>query len=769
MCVPRCFARCYALVAILTVIGLGAPGSACGQELRLTARTKGKTFDRFAARDGEIVAVVGGTNSPLPLDAEWHLEGDLAAEMDWIAIRPVYDLAREPLFPHRTGPRPLRYQASVYYDYRGREADPAWDPRLVSGAILVVAWVRDGACVSVTADATNPASSSHWVSVKLDLSAAEATGFPIVLLLRDGKFVRPQPFFSDPAVNRAALLAHFGSPDAANAAIAAAPLNHLTGRGGDTLLHVFADSGLTAATRQLLARGVNSYQPGRSALLPIYRAAATGRTDVVAAFLEAGAKPDQAMLDGAPPIWIALRNRHDQTAQLLVTAGANLRYAEGAQSVIELALNECLVGTARAMGLRGGLKAMSRELNERLVDAIEGGATDFALALLELGAKAEQEVHGRTLLGLAAQSEATDLVKGLLRAGANVDRPDPSSATPLMIAAAAGRPSQVSLLLEARANPNARDRVDRTPLEVALATQSHSVVAPLVAAGARIDLKSPRALEQVAAAIQLDFPVLLEEARRTGWNPTLPLAEGVSAAGLARFNGGANSALWLNRIGAPDSALAVAGEIDTPPKIASRAPFDDPRLGDQTYAEETAMISAIVGRDGVLLFPRVQAKDPALIAATVTHLRSWRFSPARKAGAELPVAVTFPLTFPANDRRIFELPEVDEPPHRAGDFGRSNYPTNGNLPDPFDAITELAIQTHAKKLAGASRVAFVVERDGSVGGIEFPPGVGYARGARLRDIVRTFAFTPARRHGEPVRVWLDVVIERDQRVIGLPR
>jgi ankyrin repeat protein len=78
-------------------------------------------------------------------------------------------------------------------------------------------------------------------------------------------------------------------------------------------------------------------------------------------------------------------------------------------------------------------------------------------------------------------------LRKLLGSGVDVDLRDQTNATPLMIAAAAGRLAAVQLLLAGNADPNAADTDGETPLHFATRQYYPEVVQALVEAGANVN------------------------------------------------------------------------------------------------------------------------------------------------------------------------------------------------------------------------------------------------------------------------------------------
>ena len=125
--------------------------------------------------------------------------------------------------------------------------------------------------------------------------------------------------------------------------------------------------------------------------------------------------------------------------------------------------------------------------------AAEHGDSAMTMALLRAHAdvKATTRIGSYTPLELASRTGSPAVVKALLAAGADPNRPDASGATALHLAASAGNPEAVSALLEKGANPNAREKEwGQTPLFFAAENNRAAAIKALLAKGADPSLRS---------------------------------------------------------------------------------------------------------------------------------------------------------------------------------------------------------------------------------------------------------------------------------------
>lgn len=130
------------------------------------------------------------------------------------------------------------------------------------------------------------------------------------------------------------------------------------------------------------------------------------------------------------------------------------------------------------------------------------------------GANAQDDIHGNALV-MAARAGREDVVRDLLRRGANSERLGEDGFTPLGIAAFAGHRAIVRVLLRAGADPVRMGATGQTALHLAAVTGRTDVMQALLQARVDIEvLNSQRetALDVAAGAGQQDAMDLLIKA-----------------------------------------------------------------------------------------------------------------------------------------------------------------------------------------------------------------------------------------------------------------
>ena len=158
----------------------------------------------------------------------------------------------------------------------------------------------------------------------------------------------------------------------------------------------------------------------------------------------------------------------------------------------------------------------ARAAEPSLLDAVETGDRDAALAALEAGADPnERDRDGATPLMWAAYHGDAELVRRLLDAGAKVDERNVFGTFALAEASIIGSAPVIELLLAAGADPNARNPEGETPLMAVARAGNVDAARLLLDAGADVNAKEEwggqTALMWAAAQSQADMVKLLIE------------------------------------------------------------------------------------------------------------------------------------------------------------------------------------------------------------------------------------------------------------------
>lgn len=218
----------------------------------------------------------------------------------------------------------------------------------------------------------------------------------------------------------------------------------------------------------------------------------------------------------------------------------------------------------------------SRDLNFMLFDAVKSGCTDLMAGLLAAGATIEaRDRFGNTPLLLAAAAGQDAAIKLLLDAGARIDHRNLAGSSPLLRAAMDNRRRTAVLLLERGADPDLTNGQKLSALHAAAYVGNEKLVQALLAHGAAPDAidatgKSPAIY--AAARAYVDIVDLLIAAgvdpnRRYGNGLTLLMWAAGHSNDAPRQDGVATVRRLLDLGAQPDavdnrgwSALMIAAE-----------------------------------------------------------------------------------------------------------------------------------------------------------------------------------------------------------------
>ena len=147
-----------------------------------------------------------------------------------------------------------------------------------------------------------------------------------------------------------------------------------------------------------------------------------------------------------------------------------------------------------------------------LIEAVKQGDVQVVRALIKSGADARQpEGDGATALHWAAHRDSAELVRLLLEAGASTRAANDLGVTPLHLAAANGNTAIMKLLLDKRADANAAAASGVTPLMEAARSGSTDAVRLLLASGAQINAReSARGQTALMWAVSRQHPDIVK-------------------------------------------------------------------------------------------------------------------------------------------------------------------------------------------------------------------------------------------------------------------
>ncbi|MDH5682220.1 MAG: ankyrin repeat domain-containing protein, partial [Spirochaetota bacterium] len=178
----------------------------------------------------------------------------------------------------------------------------------------------------------------------------------------------------------------------------------------------------------------------------LHHAIVSGDIDKASSLIEKGDDintiSDDPQFEKASPMQLALINRRDKLAKLLINSGADVHYSDGENGITALHITVLTE-------------------NIPLMDA-----------LIEKGARVNEtvkikEAPGYTSLHLAVRSGMVTVTGKLLKGGANINIKNADGETPLHIAVVTGKLPLIERLIVGGADINATDKRGFTPLHLA--------------------------------------------------------------------------------------------------------------------------------------------------------------------------------------------------------------------------------------------------------------------------------------------------------------
>jgi ankyrin repeat protein len=255
---------------------------------------------------------------------------------------------------------------------------------------------------------------------------------------------------------------------------------------GATALHIAAREGREEAVKILLAKGAK-VDDRSGGYTPLYLAASGGHNAVINILLTKGADVNGGNKDSEDtPLHTASVEGHRNTARVLAKRGARNDLASA------VVLND--VAFVKKKLEQNPNAAKIRPENEPytlLGLASREGHLEIVKLLVKLGADLEaRETYGRTALHLAAREGRSGTIALLIVLGADIAAKNSQGETPLHEAAGNNQLAAVKVLLDHKAAVNATDSVLYTPLHSAIARQSDpEIVDCLLAHGAKPEAK----------------------------------------------------------------------------------------------------------------------------------------------------------------------------------------------------------------------------------------------------------------------------------------
>ena len=275
---------------------------------------------------------------------------------------------------------------------------------------------------------------------------------------------------------------------------------------GNSLMYAAAMGGSVDIISSLKEAGVDTHDKQGDGSHPIHVAATTGHLEAVRYFLTQGAGVDALDADGATPLLRAVLANQADIARLLVQSGANVEHVMG---VSPSAISPLFVAATRGftdvvrvlidagadpeakLGGEFTVLALAKQANQHSTGGILMNALKKKKSVIREAEKAENE--GRELLDNVIRAIGQKDLAEVTRLAKSKRYSDLPPDIRLLVACAAGDPTQVADLLRIGANPNnsSPDVLGGfTPLVFAVGvSRSVEVAELLIEAGADVNLE----------------------------------------------------------------------------------------------------------------------------------------------------------------------------------------------------------------------------------------------------------------------------------------
>lgn len=406
---------------------------------------------------------------------------------------------------------------------------------------------------------------------------------------------------------------------------------------GSTALLWAAHRGDVAQVKGLIGRGANVSLGNRYGATPMSEAATQGETEIIALLLKAGADVNSANAEGETALMEVARTGRIDAAKLLLSHGADVQAREtwGGQSALMWAVTQdhpdmmkVLIQHGADVNARSKVHDWQRKVTAEgrpkdmhrggltpLLYAVRDGCIACAQILLKAGAEVNLPDPDRVSpLELALLNLHWDMAKLLILRGADVHGWDQWGQTPLYVAVdmntvpAGGHPDQpstdqtqgldvITMLLDRGANPNAQLMV-APPLRQAVFDRNSD---QMLTTGATPLLRATRGVDIPAMQLLLARGALVD----------LPNVEGVTPF-LAAAGAGRNVPATRGKFRTEAEAIATA-------KLLQAAGAN---VNAATRSGETAMHSAALRgwSDMVTYLAQLNVKLDAPAASSLTPL-----------------------------------------------------------------------------------------------------------------------------------------------------
>jgi ankyrin repeat protein len=247
----------------------------------------------------------------------------------------------------------------------------------------------------------------------------------------------------------------------------------------------------------LIQAGADCNRAGTGGITPLMMAAGTGNVRMTKLLLDHGA--DTAARDevGTQALGDAAEKGYTETVKLLLQKGADVDAPQrGGGTPLMGAVDEGKTETVKALIAAGAdVKVAGNNGETALTFAVQNNALDLARILIAAGADTNTEVitdqkQALTLVTQAAALGNSDMIKLLVKHGADIKKQTDYGFFSLLLAAQYGKYEAVVTLMGLGADVNEANKRGETALIFASSQGHDDIVAYLIKHGSKIDSKT---------------------------------------------------------------------------------------------------------------------------------------------------------------------------------------------------------------------------------------------------------------------------------------
>lgn len=298
-----------------------------------------------------------------------------------------------------------------------------------------------------------------------------------------------------------------------------ADINSLTIEGYTPLLIAIANENTTALATLLSLKADPNFS-NSTGLSPLMSAVIKNNSDMVELLIKAGGDPNAKMNEGLTALHYVGANPekeesdYSKVVSLLIQAGADINSQEktGATAVSLAVITNRPKTLAVFLTFKPDVNLANFKGGTPLMIAANNNRINMLKALLKAGANLNQKVpeggwaalHFAITNDLKTGHDYDQIATLLINAGADINVQTDNGHTALSLAIFMDQPKTFSVLLKEKANPNLVFQNGWSPLIIAAYYNRQNMVAPLIAGGAKVNYKTKLGLTALLTIFEKD-------------------------------------------------------------------------------------------------------------------------------------------------------------------------------------------------------------------------------------------------------------------------